>query len=190
MKSHEAVCLVVDDEPDSCWALEHILRKNGWETRCAMRAEQALEAVRATRFAIALLDAKLADMDGLELARRIRAVAPGICIIVVSGYFDQDDAVIRQAKASGVVQQFVGKPFLNEQIVRAVCTSLRARRDSIGCGSGAMNPVLYSRRDGKVTMLKVAKRNNIKMRRPILGLATRLLLLIAALEQGAVVESE
>jgi DNA-binding NtrC family response regulator len=125
------ICLIVDDEPDTCWALEHVLRKGGLETRRAMRAEQALREIRESHCVVALLDAKLPDMDGLELARRIRAGDPAICLIVVSGYFYQDDAAIQEAKAQGVIQDFIGKPFLHEEILRAVRQGLAARAPSV-----------------------------------------------------------
>src|SRR5437016_5270873 len=50
------------------------------------RAEQAIEEVRQFSYA---------------LARWTRALAPGILIIIVSGYFYPDDAAIQEALASG-----------------------------------------------------------------------------------------
>ena len=64
--------LIVDDEPDMCWALEHLLNKRGYVTRTALSAQEALKLMEEHRFACAFLDAKLPDMDGLELARCIR----------------------------------------------------------------------------------------------------------------------
>ena len=108
MPSQPPVCLIVDDEPDTCWALEHVLQKQGLESRRALRGAQALREIRQNGYAVALLDAKLPDMDGLELARRMRTIDPGVRIIMVSGYFYRDDAVIRQAEASGMIQGFIG----------------------------------------------------------------------------------
>ena len=126
-RNQQPICLIVDDEPDTCWALEHVLRKQGLGASRALSAEQALRAVEQRSYALALLDAKLPDMDGLELARRIRAIDPGVSIIVVSGYFYQDAPAIQEAQASGLIQGFVGKPFLHEQIREAVCTTLARR---------------------------------------------------------------
>ena len=80
----------------------------------------ALEELRQRPYALTLLDAKLPDLDGLELARRIRALNLTSPIILVSGYFYPEDAAIQEAHATGLIQGFVGKPFLHEQIVRAV----------------------------------------------------------------------
>ena len=120
MPNQQLICLIVDDEPDICWALEHILRKQGLRTRRALSAEQALREVQQRSYALALLDAKLPDMDGLELARRIRAIDPGVLMIVVSGYFYHDAPSIQEAQASKLIHDFVAKPFQHEEISRAV----------------------------------------------------------------------
>jgi CheY-like chemotaxis protein len=135
--SEHPICLIVDDEPDTCWALKHVLEKQGVRSRIALRAEQALEEVRRFPYALALLDAKLPDLDGLELARRIRALRPGIPIIVVSGYFYSDDPAIQEALGSGLIQGFVSKPFLHEDIARSVDRLLAGRADSRNQGTAA-----------------------------------------------------
>jgi CheY-like chemotaxis protein len=131
------ICLIVDDEPDTCWALKHVLEKQGVRSRLALRAEQALEEVRRFPYALALLDAKLPDLDGLELARRIRALRPGIPIIVVSGYFYSDDPAIQAALGSGLIQGFVSKPFLHADSARSVDRLLEGRTDSRHQGTAA-----------------------------------------------------
>jgi two-component system, OmpR family, response regulator len=130
--NQQPICLIVDDEPDTCWALEHVLRKQGLRTRRALSAEHALREVQQRPYTLTLLDAKLPDMDGLELARRIRAIDPGILIIVVSGYFYQDAPTIQEAQASQLIQDFVAKPFQHEEITRAVRKALAAQADGRG----------------------------------------------------------
>ena len=124
MPNQRPICLIVDDEPDTCWALEHVLGKQGLRTRHSLSAEYALREVQQRHYALALLDAKLPDMDGLELARRIRVIDPGILIIVVSGYFYQDAPIIQEAQATKLIQDFVAKPFQHEEITRAVRRAL------------------------------------------------------------------
>ena len=114
--------LIVDDEPDMCWALEHLLNKQGFVTRKALSAQEALKLMEQHRFACAFLDAKLPDMDGLELARRIREIAPDIRIMMVSGYFYRDDVSIQEAISQGLIIGFISKPFLQEEILRVLKT--------------------------------------------------------------------
>jgi CheY-like chemotaxis protein len=112
--------LIVDDEPDMCWALEHLLNKRGYVTRTALTALEALNLMERHRFACAFLDAKLPDMDGLELARRIRARAPDMRILMVSGYFYRDDVSIQEAISQGLIIDFISKPFLQAEILRVL----------------------------------------------------------------------
>jgi CheY-like chemotaxis protein len=74
------------------------------------------------RFTRALLDAKLPDMDGLDLARRILDIAPASRIIMVSGYFYRDDASIQDAISQKLISAFISKPFLQEEIQKVLKT--------------------------------------------------------------------
>lgn len=112
--------LIVDDEPDMCWALEHVLHKQGYTTCTALSGRQALELMQSHRFSLVFLDAKLPDVDGLELARQIHQQAPGLRIVMVSGYFYRDDVVIQEALASGLICGFISKPFFQDEILKAV----------------------------------------------------------------------
>lgn len=112
--------LIVDDEPDMCWALEHLLHTQRFVTRKALSAQEALQLMKQYRFGRAFLDAKLPDMDGLELARRLLKIAPDICIVMVSGYFYRDDVSIQDAISQGLISDFISKPFLQEEILRVL----------------------------------------------------------------------
>jgi DNA-binding NtrC family response regulator len=112
--------LVVDDEPDMCWILENILRKNGFTCRKALNGSDAVTLMEIQSFRMAFLDAKLPDMDGLDLARRLRKLDPRLPIVVVSGYFYRDDATIEEAIRSGLLSAFIGKPFDHDEILRVI----------------------------------------------------------------------
>ncbi len=112
--------LIVDDEPDMCWALEHLLHNQGLVTRKALSGGEALKLLDRHRFACAFLDAKLPDMDGLELARQILEIAPETQIIMVSGYFYRDDVSIQEAISQRLIRGFISKPFLQGEILEAL----------------------------------------------------------------------
>lgn len=120
MPSQGTLILIVDDEPDMCWALEHLLHKQGFCTKVASSGQGALELLQGHRFASAFLDAKLPDMDGMELAGHILALDPDIKIIMVSGYFYRDDIAIQNAVSQGLITGFISKPFLQEEILQAL----------------------------------------------------------------------
>ena len=71
MAGQSTLILIVDDEPDMCWALEHLFKNHGLVTQKALSGQEALNLMGQHRFTCAFLDAKLPDMDGLELARPV-----------------------------------------------------------------------------------------------------------------------
>ena len=122
MTDQNNLILIVDDEPDMCWALEHLLHSQGFFTQKALSSQEALNLMEQHHFTWAFLDAKLPDMDGLELARRIREIAPDTRIIMVSGYFYRDDVSIQDAITRGLIIDFISKPFPQEEILRVLKT--------------------------------------------------------------------
>lgn len=117
--------LVMDDEPDVRWALEMILRRNGFAVATVGGGNEALQWLREFACHLILLDAKLADIDGVELARRIRTetscAAP---VILVSGYFYKDDSIVQHSLNTGLICAFVTKPFRHDEILNAINTVL------------------------------------------------------------------
>ena len=118
MEECEDVFLVVDDEPDMCWALVHILRKNGFASKVAKSGYAALSLIKRHRFRAIFLDAKLPDIEGLELVSRIRKFDPAVRIVMISGYFYKDDKGVQQALDEGLLNSFIAKPFLNDEILK------------------------------------------------------------------------
>ena len=101
--------LVVDDDPIAREFAIVYLATPGAEVSCAPDAETGLEMLRAGRYDIALLDIDMPGMDGIELARILRADASfrDLIIVMVTG---RDDIVsIDRAYAAGATS-FVQKP--------------------------------------------------------------------------------
>jgi len=115
-----AQILVVDDEPEMCWILENIIRRMGFTCRAALNAREALALANSEKFSMAFLDAKLPDIDGLELARELCKIDSHLPSVIVSGYFYQDDPAIEGALQSGLIAAFLGKPFSNDEIVNTI----------------------------------------------------------------------
>jgi len=123
--------LVVDDEPDVRWALAMILRRHGFAVSQAGSGGEALHYLAKSACNLILLDAKLGDIDGVELARQIRSetscAAP---VILVSGYFYKDDSLIMHSLATGLISAFITKPFRHADITNAVQSVLRTVADA------------------------------------------------------------
>ena len=71
--SNVTTCLVVDDEPAILRLVAVVLRDLGCDTVTAPDAESALGLVKRVHPDVVISDVKLPGMDGLELARCIKA---------------------------------------------------------------------------------------------------------------------
>jgi CheY-like chemotaxis protein len=117
--------LVVDDDPEVCWAMDRVLTGEGYRVVTASSGEDALAKLDLSSFSIILVDAKLPGIEGGELARRIRHALP--CpppMILVSGYFYADDPSVCEALRVGLFQDLITKPFLHEELRRAIRKAL------------------------------------------------------------------
>lgn len=118
--TYAAHILVVDDEPDICWALGNILKREDCHVTMVMDGKEALQVAKDMNFKVAFIDVKLLDMDGIELCRLLREVAPDTMRVVISGYFYQDDDIVQQGLKEGVFAEFIGKPFNLDEISQVV----------------------------------------------------------------------
>jgi two-component system, OmpR family, response regulator len=112
--------LLVEDEEDICWALERILARMDFCVSVANNGAQGLELASCGAFAAALVDAKLPDIEGMELARQVRERRPHLPLILISGYFFQADIVVRESIEDGLFGAFVSKPFDASEIGEAL----------------------------------------------------------------------
>lgn len=108
--------LIVDDEPDMCWALENILRSAGYAVTTTTRGAEALELLAGEPYNAVFVDAKLPDLDGLELAALIRQRSPHTAVVLISGYFYQEDRAINEGLEKELFIGFVAKPFALEEV--------------------------------------------------------------------------
>jgi len=108
--------LVVDNEPDMCWALENILRPAGYAVTTTTTGAEAMEMLAREPCATTFVDAKLPDVDGLELAASIRQRSPHTAIVVISGYFYPEDRAVTEGLQNGLFTGFISKPFDLEEV--------------------------------------------------------------------------
>lgn len=78
--------LLVDDDALYLRTLQNSLRRHDIECCTAMNERTAIELAGRQEFSFALLDLKLEESSGLALIRPLRALQPGLRILVVSGY--------------------------------------------------------------------------------------------------------
>jgi signal transduction histidine kinase len=85
--------LVVDDDPRNLLAIESVLEGSNFQLRKAETGGEALLALMEGDFAAIVLDVKMPDMSGIELARMIkqRRRTQHIPIIFLTAHFREDE---------------------------------------------------------------------------------------------------
>jgi PAS domain S-box-containing protein len=109
--------LVADDNRDAADTLGLLLDMDGYETTVAHGGLQALEEIRRLRPDAAILDIGMPDLNGYEVARRIREEDWGrdIFLLAITGWGHPDD--VARAKAAGF-NEHLTKPVDAENVVR------------------------------------------------------------------------
>jgi two-component system, NarL family, invasion response regulator UvrY len=93
--------LVVDDNPTVRHYLRAILEQHtAWRVWEARTGEEALTQIRSSPPDLVVLDFRMPDLNGLELARQIGREHPGTPILMVTVYLSAELAA--EAKAAGI----------------------------------------------------------------------------------------
>jgi CheY-like chemotaxis protein len=108
--------LVVDDAPDVAEMVTILLRHAGYEVATALSARAALEAAHASRFDVVVSDIGMPEMNGYELAERLRMMPEyaSIPLVAVTGFTMYDDR--ERAHAAGF-DGFLTKPINTQDLV-------------------------------------------------------------------------
>ena len=66
--------------------VDRILTNDGYRVTTALDSRQALSYVDCVDFSLAVLDIKMAPIDGVEVLARIKKCNPSTCVIMITGY--------------------------------------------------------------------------------------------------------
>jgi signal transduction histidine kinase/CheY-like chemotaxis protein len=113
--------LVVDDNLDAAESMARLLRTRGHTINVAYSGKDALSAL-AKKPTVVLLDIGLPDMDGLTVAREIRAKEPRTAIIALSGYGSERD---KERATSAGINTHLTKPASLSDIEAALSRLVR-----------------------------------------------------------------
>jgi len=117
--------LVIDDERDIADLTAGLLRRSGHQVWAAYNGKAGLEIALQQRPSVALVDIAMPDMDGYEVARRLRQSLPGILLIAITGLVQESDRV--RAREAGF-DYHLAKPASISQIEELI-TKSPERRD-------------------------------------------------------------
>ena len=124
--------LLVDDDALIRRALTLALERIG---HAVLTAENGLEGARQAREAaidLAIVDIHMPEMDGLELLVQLRATAPTLPVIVMSGGDQTRDlSLLKDVKLLGATAA-LAKPFSLDELYGLVAAALAARAPLTG----------------------------------------------------------
>ncbi|GAA4022795.1 response regulator transcription factor [Deinococcus rubellus] len=149
-----ATILIVEDEIRLGDILEQYLRREGYHTERAMTGPRALELWRAARPALMLLDLMLPGMDGLEVARRVRAESE-LPIIMLTA---RDEEVDRLVGLGIGADDYVVKPYSPREVVARVRAVLRRSQSAapasaaLHVGALTVDPAAFEARCGETVL--------------------------------------
>jgi two-component system OmpR family response regulator len=119
--------LVVDDEPNICTVLSATLRLTGFDVQVAHAGHEALIAAEEHRPDLVVLDVMLPDIDGFQVAQRIRQSGLAVPVLFLSA---RDAVEDRISGLSVGGDDYVSKPFHLEEVVLRIRAILRRGRPS------------------------------------------------------------
>src|ERR1700692_3072445 len=109
--------LVVDDDAGVCRIAQRMLSSEQCKVQTSQSVADALGAIEQKFFDAYVIDFKLPDGSGLDVAERVRSKGSEAPIILMSGY-DASSVTSRAEKFS--ISDFLQKPFSRETICNAV----------------------------------------------------------------------
>ena len=132
--------LVVEDDEEIAQVLQRSLRLEGYEVRIAGDGEAALEQAVAFNPDLVILDLGLPKLDGIEVARRLRA-ADDVPILMLTA---RDALESRVEGLDSGADDYLVKPFERQELLARLRALLRRRPPrgsaSVVVGDLALNP--------------------------------------------------
>ncbi len=116
--------LVIEDNPDNFRLISYPLKRAGYQIDWAVDGLNGLKMALAGEYLFILLDVGLPDVDGLEVARKIREVDQHIPIIALTSFAMTGDR--EKALAAGC-NGYLEKPIDTESIIANIETIVRVK---------------------------------------------------------------
>lgn len=153
--------LVVDDTAENLQLLDKTLSRAGYEVRCVINGQMALRVARSQPPDLILLDIRMPEIDGYEVARQLKASeeTAEIPIIFLSALDEAVDKI--QAFAVGGVD-YITKPFQVEEILIRVQNQIDLRAAKVAIFQ--LNAQLEEKVRERTSQLEIA---NLELKKEI-----------------------
>ena len=117
--------LVVDDDPLVCESIRWILNLDGHQVTTALTGQSAITRFQTASFDAVILDFKLPDMDGNQVAAAIRSIGPHQPILIITAY---PETVASLGKLLTSEYILIAKPFTMDELRQAVSNIITKRQ--------------------------------------------------------------
>ena len=121
----KARILVIEDEEDVRELLKDILASEGHEVETSSDGSKGLKVFQSSTFDLVLTDLGMPEMNGWEVAARIKKISHATPVSVITGWeVKVDDSELRKPG----VDFMINKPFQIKQILQVVHNSMQLRQ--------------------------------------------------------------
>ena len=117
--------LLVDDEKGFVSVLAKRFRRRNIDVTTAFSGGEAIKALRHLEFDVAVLDLKMEDMDGLEVLKIFKIMAPRLVVIMLTGHGSAEAA--RQGIELGAFD-YLTKPCELDELLDKIKAAYQHRR--------------------------------------------------------------
>ncbi|MET4222101.1 two-component system response regulator FixJ [Bradyrhizobium sp. LB1.3] len=122
--SAQPIVYVVDDDEAVLGSLRFLLEADGFAVRTFRNATALLNATSLPGADCYVIDYKMPDINGIELADRLRQTDGAAPMILITG--DPDRNISARAAAAGV-KDVILKPLLDENLVKRIRRAIQER---------------------------------------------------------------
>ena len=119
------IVYVVDDDAAVLGSLRFLLETDGFAVRTFRNATALLNAAGALAADCYVIDYKMPDINGIELAGRLRRSQSDMPVILITGYPDEN--ISARAAAAGV-KDVVLKPLLEENLIKRIRQAIQEKQ--------------------------------------------------------------
>ena len=116
--------LLVDDEKEFIDALAQRLEMRGFETMIAYSGTAAIEKISAEDVDVIVLDIKMPGMEGIEALEKIKAIRPGVEVVMLTAHGSLSEAMVAMKKDA---HDFIMKPASIDVIIDKINTAYEVK---------------------------------------------------------------
>ncbi len=109
--------LIVDDEPDIVNALTHFILQKGYGALGALNGKEALRVLDKEKIDLILLDMKLPDIEGANIARIIKDTYPHTKILIITGHPEEAQGLAETSLFKSLMVKPIGIQGLYNKIL-------------------------------------------------------------------------